>query len=107
MTHRADRNPLEPILDVHNPKTNKSHRIWLFENQYGVSAVRQPDVRGSDGNTWSVAVIKITNFDTFEYEVDYDNPLCKEQGDLFQYVPEDQLHAIVLLASKMNAPSFN
>lgn len=101
---------LTPLLCTFDEKSNKHHKIWKFDNNYGISAVKQPsgdNVRGTDGETWSVAVIKFYGPYFDQFEVDYDNPLCKEQCDLFMFVPDNQLESIVIAASRMETPSFN
>jgi hypothetical protein len=101
---------LNPLVDFYDLQSKKHHKIWKFSNKYGISAVKQPpgeDVRGTDGTTWSVAVIKFFGPEIDQFEVDYNNSLCREQGDLFTFVPDEQLDAIVLLASRMECQDFS
>jgi hypothetical protein len=101
---------VNPIVDFFDKNSNKHHKVWRFSNNYGISAVKQPAselVRGTDGQTWSVAVIKFHGPNIDQFEVDYTNPLCVEQGDLFTFVPDEQLVAIVESASRMDHPNFS
>ena len=95
---------LNPVLDAFNQETKKHHKMWRFHNNYGISAVKLPprdDTRGTDGTDWSVAVIKFKDTHSWDFEIDYDNPLCEEMKDLFTHVPDDQVYAIVVAASRM------
>ncbi len=86
---------IAPILNFQDPTTFKLHRMWRFKNGYGVSAVRGPDTFMTSSGLWSVAVIKFHGPMITDYDVDYDNDLCRETDSVFHNVPDNQVDAIV------------
>ncbi len=91
-----------PTFEYLNPVTHKEHKLWRFRSGYGISAIRGPNISGSDGKTWSVAVIKFYGPTAAEFNIDYENPLSSKLNDVFKFTPEEQLPSLVQLAEKLS-----
>jgi hypothetical protein len=91
----------KPYFEYISHTSSKEHKVWRFDSDWGVSAVKGKNVRGSSGEDWAVAVIRFSGPEPGDFDIDYDNPLSRELNDVFLNVPDNQIPALVELVSQL------
>lgn len=89
----------KPYIEYEDKTLKKKHKIYRFNNGWGVSIAQGEDCYGcTKSGHWSLAVIYWLSDEFWDFDLDVENPVCN--GDVLWDVPDEEIDAILSIVER-------